>query len=98
MASAEDLQQVKKIILLSLAEYPVRIVLFGSHATGRAGASSDIDVAVLPDTELPVGLLSEVRERLEESHVPVKVDLVDLAKADEAFRHRVLSEGVLWTG
>ena len=96
MASGRDLQQVRMIILNRLAKYPVRIFLFGSHATGRACAASDIDVAVLPEIDLPSGLLSQVREELEESNVPYKVDFVDISKTDEVFRQRVLSEGVEW--
>lgn len=97
LASETDLQQVKEIVLSRLAGHPVRILLYGSHATGRAVASSDIDVAVLPAADLPLGLLSQVRSDLEESCVPYKVDLVDLSRTDTAFRQRVLSEGIEWT-
>jgi predicted nucleotidyltransferase len=96
MAAEQDIQQVRKIIQARLAQYPVRIFLFGSHATGQARSTSDVDVAVLPEIDLPAGLLSQVREDLEESNVLYTVDLVDIAKTDEAFRQRVLSEGVEW--
>ena len=36
------------------------------------------------------------REALEEAPVVRRVDLVDLAEAEPAFRERVLREGVLW--
>lgn len=41
-------------------------------------------------------LLSQARFVLEESTVPYKVDLVDLRRADAAFRRQVIEEGVLW--
>jgi hypothetical protein len=97
MASEQDIEQIKMIVYKRLAEHPVRIFLFGSHATGRARSSSDVDIAVLPETELPTGLLSQVREDLEMSNVLYNVDLVDISKTDEAFRQRVLAEGVEWT-
>lgn len=96
MASDHDIQQIRQIIHGRLAKYPVRIFLFGSHATGQARPASDVDVAVLPEIELPSGLLSEVREDLEQSNILYNVDLVDISKTDEVFRQRVLAEGVEW--
>jgi hypothetical protein len=54
-------------------------------------------VAVLPRRPLPTGLLSRIREALEESHVPYRVDVVDLSSVDPAFRKRILETGVLST-
>lgn len=96
MASQQDLHKVRQIVLAGLQEYPVHVLLFGSHATGRAGRASDIDVAILPQEKLPVGLLSQLREQLEDSNVPYRVDLVDLTETDETFRQRVLLEGIPW--
>ena len=97
MATQADLNTIREIILSRLQGYPVKVYLFGSHATGRAVALSDIDVAVLPEDPLPTGLLSQVREEIENSNVPSCVDLVDLSQTDEGFRQRVLSEGVEWS-
>ncbi|SDM70879.1 Predicted nucleotidyltransferase [Geoalkalibacter ferrihydriticus] len=97
MASEQDLNKIRQIIVANLKEYPVRIFLFGSHATGRAAITSDIDVAVFPEKNLPAGLLSQIREEIENSNVPYPVDLVDLSQADEDFRQRVLKEGIEWT-
>ncbi len=72
-------------------------MLFGSRAKGCAARASDVDVAVLPLQPLPGGLLSSIREALEESSVPWRVDLVDLSEVDEPFRSRVLEEGIEWT-
>ena len=37
-----------------------------------------------------------LKEALEEARVVRRVDLVDLAEAEPAFRERALREGVLW--
>lgn len=97
LASEQDLKKIRQILMVNLKEYPVRIFLFGSHATGRAAIVSDIDVAVLPEKKLPAGLLSKIREEIENSNVPYPVDLVGLSQTDKAFRQRVLKEGVEWT-
>lgn len=50
----------------------------------------------MPQEELPDGLLSEIREALEESTVAYPVDLVDLSEASSSFRERVMREGIPW--
>ena len=59
---------------------------------------SDIDVAIDPEEPLPVELIAEIAEDLENSLSIYPVDLVDLTNVSEGFRSRVLAEGVLWTG
>jgi predicted nucleotidyltransferase len=80
-----------------LKGYRARICLFGSWASGTAGRTSDIDVAVLPQEPIPHHIFSQVRESLEESRVLYPVELVDLADVSEEFRARVFDEGVLWS-
>ena len=92
----QGLAETKRIVLRGLAGFPARVYLFGSRATGTARRTSDIDVAVWPLAELPVGTLARIREALEESRVIYTVDLVDLRDTDEAFRARVLTEGIAW--
>jgi len=98
MASeVQDLDEVRRIVLEGLHGHPVRVYLFGSRARGERGKHSDIDVAVLPLSPLPVGTLSAIRVALEESRIPFMVDLVDLSTTDAPFRERVLREGVQWS-
>lgn len=90
------LAEVCALVLSKLEAYPCRVYLYGSRATGKAWRSSDVDIAVWPLEPLPPGTLAKIREALHESHVPYHVELVDLSHSDEAFRDRVLREGVLW--
>ncbi len=78
-------------------DFEVSVYLFDSHAKNTAHRTSDIDVAILPESPLPAGLLSDVREALEQSNIIYHVDLVDLFNAEAAFRQKVLDEGVLWS-
>ena len=41
-----DLKLVRQLVLGGLGDYPARVYLFGSRATGHARPASDIDVAV----------------------------------------------------
>lgn len=92
-----DLKEIRRIVLNGLRGYRARVYLFGSHARGDMQRASDIDVAILPDEPLPAGLLSTIREALEESHVPANVDLVHLSESDPALRTAVLRERLPWT-
>lgn len=68
--------------------------LFGSHATGRATAASDIDIAVLfrtrPSTAERLELESELADTLGKP-----VDLIDLDGVSAALAMQVLKHGQL---
>lgn len=90
------LDRVRELVTTSLESYDVRVYLFGSHATGAVHAASDVDVAVDVAGPLPPGVLARLREALEESTIPCRVEVVDLRDADAEFRERVLREGIEW--
>jgi uncharacterized protein len=96
MITNSDLQVVRQIVLGGLRYHPAKVYLFGSQAKGVARKTSDIDIAVWPEQPLPDGLLSDIRQALENSNILENVDLVDLSNADQEFRLRVLKEGILW--
>jgi uncharacterized protein len=96
-AETPDLQEVRRIVLSGLAGRRARVYLFGSFARGEPSRVSDIDVAILPDKPLPAGLLTDIQEALENSTSLYPVDLVDLSATSDAFRARVLAEGLLWS-
>ncbi len=41
-------------------------------------------------------MLAHVRDEFEESHIPYRIEVVDLSKADLYFRERVFKEGIRW--
>ncbi len=48
-----DRKQVEDIAAIIVERFnPVRVVLFGSHARGKAGPDSDLDIFVEMDTDL----------------------------------------------
>ena len=90
------LERVKGIVRQVLGHTPADVYLFGSWAHGAQRATSDIDVAIESAQPLPRPLLASLRDALEESTIPNRVDVVDLAETDTAFRDRVRREGILW--
>lgn len=86
------LRAVTQIADTLLAYTPrLRIVLFGSRATGAADPRSDVDIGIDAGEALPLEVLDRIRETLEDLAVLQKVDVVDLAAADPEFRRIALA-------
>jgi predicted nucleotidyltransferase len=92
----QDIALVRRIIRRYLPPEMADVYLFGSRARGEARRFSDIDVAVKAKRPLPPGLLSLVREELEQSNCLLEVDLVDMNEAGETLVAAVSREGIPW--
>ena len=57
---------------------------------------SDIDIAILPRDDLPVGFFGGLQADIEESSIPYDVDLVDLRPADPALLDEIRRDGIKW--
>ena len=64
----------------------VRTVAFGSRVTDRARKWSDLDLMLLAPEPISFRTLDDLREAFMESDLPIRVDVVDGARADEEFR------------
>ena len=92
----QAIEELRGLVLAALADHDATVWLFGSCARDQAVQHSDIDVAILPRDELPLGLFAELEADIEESTIPYDVDLVDLRRADPALIAEVRREGVKW--
>ncbi len=73
---------------------PVKVYLFGSRARGTNSEHSDVDIAIDSKVDIRKELIL-LREVIEESSLPYKVDLVDL-KGAPYLRETVEKEGKRW--
>ncbi len=78
-------------------QYGVEVRLFGSRARGDARRVSDIDLALCASQPLPLAALAQIRQSLEDSPVPFRIDVVDYARASPDLRRAIDEEGVPWT-
>jgi len=90
--SSEQLDEVRGILRRRVPH--ARVLAFGSRSTGQARRYSDLDLALAAPESLPYRVLFELEEDFSESDLPFRVDIVDLARVDEAFRQRVLSQSL----
>ncbi len=73
----------------------IRVILFGSRARGTNSEHSDIDIALDSEKDLN-SEIAELRELIETSFLPQKVDIVELRKLPEGFREEIEKEGKVW--
>lgn len=75
---------------------PGRVVwAFGSRVTGRARPNSDLDLAILGDTRVPLPTMAALRHAFEESALRFPVDIVEWAAASAGFRRIIEKEHVV---
>jgi type I restriction enzyme S subunit len=68
---------------------------FGSRVRGEAKRYSDLDLAVISDTALPVGVRADLADDFSESDLPWRVDVVDWATTSAAFRAIIAANKVV---
>jgi uncharacterized protein len=74
-----------------------KVWLFGSRATGKHRRGSDIDLALDAGRKIPWETITRILVNIDETTIPMKVDLVDLHNVTDDFKEQVLKEGILWT-
>jgi len=92
----EYIEKVKALVLDNIDRERYAVFLFGGRARGRRGKAVDIDVGILGKASLPLESLTHIQEVLDESSVPLHVDLVDFHTADPQFRTIAMSDIIIW--
>lgn len=91
----DDWQTVVHLAIEPLiGTYHARTWVFGSRARGDARPFSDLDILIETQEPLAPSVLAEMRAALEDSNLPVKIDLVDLSTLAQSYRDQVLKERV----
>lgn len=71
---------------------------FGSRAKWTAKPYSDLDLAIIADRPLDLGVSAALTDDFAESDLPFKVDVVDWATTSEAFRKIIERDKVVVQG
>lgn len=85
-------KKIKEIIFKFLDSKDYRLFIFGSRATGKAGKFSDYDIGILGENPLSFGTLALIKEALEDSSLPVAVDVVDFSSVSSDFKKVALAK------
>ncbi len=73
-----------------------KIYLFGSRARRTHRPGADIDIALDAGEKINFRKLFDIQDEIEESSLPLFVDLVDLHSASSELKNEVKNEGILW--
>ena len=66
--------------------------VFGSRIGKCAKPFSDLDLAIVSRSAVPVRTMALLADAFEESDLPIKVDLVDLQSTNPAFQERIAGD------
>lgn len=94
-----NLLEIYKKQLLEIIEKHVpgcKIILFGSRAAGTQREGSDIDVCLDAGHPIAFDTILDIYVDLDETTIPVKVDLIDMYTADEKIKQEILKKGIRW--
>ena len=92
---SSDLEKQIKNAAFSTLPTSFKLGLFGSRSKGTQLKFSDVDLVIMGKDKVPGYILENVREAMEKSRVPYRVDVVDLNSLSQTFRENVLNE-VIW--
>ncbi|MCP4252953.1 MAG: nucleotidyltransferase domain-containing protein [Candidatus Scalindua sp.] len=96
MTNSASIHNLKKCVLEYLGNENVKIVVFGSRARGDNITSSDVDIGIIPKGEFNRNSLTLLREFIENSNIPFKVDIVDFSSTSEQFKSEALKDAEIW--
>ena len=82
--AAEDLATLRAVLSAHLSAGEVRA--FGSRVSGAVKPYSDLDLMLKLPTRIDLQTMGRLREALQESTLPFRVDLVDWHSSSDEFR------------
>ncbi len=73
------------------------VFIFGSYATGKARVSSDIDIGLMCQNDIPDNLFARLRLKLAEDVQTLReIQVFDFAKASPDFKDIAMKEIKIW--
>lgn len=92
--SEKHFQIVQDLAITPLKSCGARVWVFGSRARGDFRPFSDLDLLYQTATPLASGFLSKITEALEDSRLPIKIDLVQESDLAESYKENILRDRV----
>ena len=90
------LEQLKKFTVSFFRNDSVKIILFGSRAKKEHASTSDIDIGIIPSSNVNSKTITLFREKIENLNIPFKIDVVNFNETSEDFRREALKGAIVW--
>lgn len=96
--SDKYLDILKQKVVEFMKDEDVQVILFGSRAkqSDTRVSASDVDIGIIPGNSFDRRKLVFLREYLEESTIPYKVEVVDFSMVSDEFRRLALKDAEVW--
>lgn len=94
---ARHLAMLCEIFDRHLKGLPVEVLAYGSRLTSHFHAGSDLDLVLRNSSDIkrPTAQMSELIEDIRESHIPILVDLRDMALLPDEFVREIYRNFVI---
>lgn len=92
MIGDKIIKQIKEIVSRHF-DGGVRFFIFGSSVTEEK--FNDIDLGII-NGNVDRNKLEKLKEELEESLIPYKIDVINFNDAEQKFRDKILREKIIW--
>jgi predicted nucleotidyltransferase len=92
--SEKSWQILDQVLIQPLKKLDVQLWIFGSRARGDHQPFSDIDILFVATQPIPNATLFLIKSNIEESRLPIKVDLVNASDLAESYRTTVETEKI----
>ncbi len=83
----------KQILLqiFSSADMPLEVWAYGSRVNGNAHEGSDLDLVIRSHNlqKLPIDVLLDLKEKIQQSNIPILVELFDWTRLPESFHRNI---------
>ena len=85
----KDRQTLLKIF--SLVDTGIEVWAYGSRVNGTAHEGSDLDLVIRSQNgqKLPMDILMDIKEKIQQSNIPIVVELFDWARLPESFHANI---------
>ena len=72
---------------------PIEVWAYGSRVDGTAHEGSDLDLVIrTPDLQkLPIDIYQDLKEKIQESNIPIIVGLFDWARLPKSFHQNIIA-------
>ncbi len=92
--SPQDWTTIENLAIFPLKNLGAKVYIFGSRARGNHREFSDLDILYVIKNKPPLHKIGEIKDLLNESNLPIKVDLVDFDEAAETYKENMLMERI----
>lgn len=88
----KDLASLRAIF--SEIDMSFEIWAYGSRVSGEAHDGSDLDLVMRPQglQKTPIQLFVQIKNKIQQSNIPILVDLFDWARLPETFHRNILAQ------